>query len=377
MESPGHQYRWLQNGRQFLRRLLAMIARAEHSIRLEFYIFAPDHAGHAVCEALVEAARRGVQVRVLVDALGSDLLPAGFWTPLRTAGGEAREFNPVELRRLPIRDHRKLVVIDEAHAGVGGFNVASEYTGDGVTQGWADVGLAVSGPVAKRLAAEFDRMWQGAAEPQKWFARLRRGQRPAAVRISPELELLLSGPGRNASAFQLRLREDLAAATRIQIASAYFLPTLRQRKLLRAAARRGVPVEIVVPGKTDVVWSKRAARHLYGGLLRAGVKIYEYEPQIMHTKLIVTEAAAYVGSSNLDTRSLHINYELMLRVTEPAVVAGGQALFDLLRARSKAVNWGEWRHSRPWFSRLRDAAAFGLLARVDPYVTRWLAMGPR
>lgn len=377
MESSGHQYRWLQNGRQFLRRTLAMIARAERSVRLEVYIFAPDHAGHAVSEALVEAARRGVQVRVLVDALGSDLLPAGFWTPLRAAGGEAREFNPVELRRFPIRDHRKMLVVDEAHAGVGGFNVASEYTGDGVTHGWADVGLAVSGPVAQRLAAEFDRMWEGAKEPQKWFARLRRGQRPAAIRISPELELLLSGPGRNASAFQLRLREDLASATRIQIASAYFLPTLRQRKLLRAAARRGVPVEIVVPGKTDVVWSQRAARHLYGGLLRAGVKIYEYQPQIMHTKLIVTEAAAYVGSSNLDTRSLHINYELMLRVDEPSVVAGGQALFDLLRARSQPVDRGKWRHSRPWFTRLRDAAAYWLLARADPYVTRWLAMAPR
>jgi cardiolipin synthase len=85
------------------------------------------------------------------------------------------------------------------------------------------------------------------------------------------------------------------------------------------------------------VWSQRAARHLYGGLLRAGVKIYEYEPQILHTKLIVTEAAAYVGSSNLDTRSLHINYELMLRVAEPAVVAGGQRVVKRVRPAPAAT----------------------------------------
>ena len=377
MESPRHHYRWLQSGRQFLRRLLAMIGRAQRSVRMEFYIFAPDHAGHAVCEALIEAARRGVEVRVLVDALGSDGLPPGFWTPLISAGGQAREFNPVELRRLPIRDHRKLVVIDGAHAGVGGFNVASEYAEDGVTHGWADAGLAITGPVAAVLAREFDRMWRIAEEPQQWFAHIRRGQRPPAIPVSPELELLLSGPGRFASAFQLRLRDDLLAARQVRIASAYFLPTLRQRKLLRAAARRGASVQIVVPGKSDVALSQRAARHLYAGLLRAGVELYEYEPQVMHTKLVVTDRAAYVGSSNLDTRSLHINYELMLRVTEPEVVAGGGAIFELLRQRSRRISWPEWQRSRSWFSRLRDAFAYWILARADPYVTRWLAAAPR
>ncbi len=377
MDGPRHQYRWLQNGRQFLRRLLAVIGRARRSVRMEFYIFAPDHAGHAVCEALIDAARRGVEVRVLVDALGSDALPPGFWTPLVTAGGQVREFNPLKLRRLPIRDHRKLVVIDEEHAGVGGFNVAEEYAGDGVTHGWADAGLAITGPVARVLAKEFDRMWRIAKAPQQWFARIRRGQRPPSISVSPELELLLSGPGRFASAFQLRLREDLATAARIQIASAYFLPTLRQRQLFRMAARRGVPVQIVVPGKSDVALSRRAARHLYARLLRAGVEIYEYEPQVMHTKLVVTERAVYVGSANLDTRSLHINYELMLRLTDPEVVAGGSAIFEQLRQRSRRILWPEWQRSRSWFSRLRDGFAYWILARADPYVTRWLAVAPR
>lgn len=377
MDGPRQHYRWLQNGRQFLRRLLAVIGRARRSVRMEFYIFAPDHAGHTVCEALIEAARRGVEVRVLVDALGSDGLPPGFWTPLVSAGGQVREFNPVELRRLPIRDHRKLVVIDGEHAGVGGFNVATEYAGDGVTHGWADAGLAITGPVAAVLAGEFDRMWRIAEKPQQWFARIRRGQRPPAIPVAPDLEVLLSGPGRFASAFQLRLREDFATARQIRIASAYFLPTLRQRKLLRTAARRGASVQIVVPGRSDVALSQRAARHLYAGLLRAGVELYEYDPQVMHTKLVITDRTVYVGSSNLDTRSLHINYELMLRIADAEVVAGGAAVFDQLRQRSRRILWPEWQRSHSWLSRLRDGFAYWVLARADPYVTRWLAAAPR
>ncbi len=377
MNASWHRYRWLPDGRRFFRRLRAMIRRARHSVRMEFYIFAPDHAGQRVSEALIEAARRGVRVQVLVDALGSDLLPAGFWTPLRAAGGEVREFNPIEVRRMPIRNHRKLVVIDELHAGVGGFNVAAEYVGDGVHKGWADLGLGVTGPVAGHLAREFDRMWRVAESPQRWFARLGRGQRPAAIAVSPELELLLSGPGRAASAFQRRLREDLRSAARIQIASAYFLPTLIQRKLFRRAARNGVPVQIVVPGKSDVGLSRRAARHLYGGLLRAGVEIYEYRPQVLHAKLILTDRAAYVGSSNLDTRSLHINYELMLRVSEESVVQEGQALFEALRGRSTRISWAEWKSRRTWWTRVRDGLAYWILARADPYVTRWLVAAPR
>lgn len=374
---PPHQYRWLPSGRQFLRRLLAAIRRARQSVRLESYIFAPDLTGRLVTEALINAARRGVKVRVLVDALGSDTLPAGFWTPLLSAGGEVREFNPIEFRRLPIRNHRKVIVIDDRHAGVGGFNVADEYTGDGLTTGWADAGLAVSGPLASALAQEFDRTWAGAGQPKKWFERLRRGQRPPAVVVSPELALLLNGPGRSLSAFQYWLREDFRTANRIEIASAYFLPTFRQRQLLRGAARRGATVRIIVPGKTDVALSQQAARHLYGGLMRAGVEIYEYEPRVFHAKLVLADGAVYVGSSNLDTRSLHINYEVMVRVTQPEVVAGGRALFETFRAHSRRVDPTTWKRSRSLWQRLRDGFAFWLLARADPYLTRWVAAAPR
>jgi cardiolipin synthase len=371
------KFRWLHTGRQFLRRLLAAIRKARTSIRLELYIFSPDATGHIVAEALVAAARRGVKVRVLVDALGSDALPSGFWLPLETAGGQVREFNPIEFRRFPIRNHRKVLVVDDELAGVGGFNVADEYTGDGVVMGWADLGLGLSGPVAQALGREFDRMWSIAEHRQQWFARLLRGQRPPAQLVTPGVELLLSGPGRASSAFQTRFCDDLRQARDISLVSAYFLPTLRQRHLFREAAKRGARVRIITPGKSDVALAQRAARHLYSGLMRAGIEIYEYQPQVLHAKLMVLDEAVYVGSSNLDTRSLHINYEVMLRVTRPEVLAGARESFAQLLARSERIEPRAWRRSRSWLTKLREQWSFWLLARVDPYVTRWVALGPR
>ncbi|MCW5558314.1 MAG: phosphatidylserine/phosphatidylglycerophosphate/cardiolipin synthase family protein, partial [Verrucomicrobiae bacterium] len=149
------------------------------------------------------------------------------------------------------------------------------------------------------------------------------------------------------------------------------------RRMLRDAATRGARVRVIVPGKSDVELSHRAARHLYSGLLRRGVQIYEYQPQILHAKLYVTETAAYVGSSNLDTRSLYINHELMLRLTRPSVVRRAWELGELLASRSVRVDAVAWKTSRGPFERLRDALAHWILARADPYVARWLVREPR
>lgn len=372
--------RWIANGVEFSRKLIDALHAAAASIRLETYIYRDDRLGREVRAALVAAAGRGVAVRVLIDALGSVSLPGDFWTPLRDVGGDVRVFNPLALHRLPIRNHRKLIVVDEAVAGVGGFNVADEYTGDGITQGWADLGLATrQRPVVLALARSFDRVFDsvGVLQPQAFMARLRRGQRPPAEQATPSTQLLANGPGRSASAFQRALRRDVSQGRDVRMVSAYFLPTWTMRRLLRGAARRGARVQVIVPGRSDVAVSQRAARFLYQTLMRAGVEIWEYEPQILHAKLFLANGAAYVGSSNLDTRSLHINFELMLRVNDPAVVRQGDQLFDSLRSHSRRVDPDTWKSSRHWLERQRERLAYLLLSRVDPYVARWLVLGPR
>lgn len=355
------------------------IAAARGSVRLEFYIVAPDATGTAVRDALADAADRGVAVRVLVDALGTTALPSGFWRPVTGSGGEVKIFNPLTSRRLPVRDHRKLVVVDDELAIVGGFNLSDDYAGDGVASGWADCGLVLRGPAVAGLARSFDRMSAlcDTTPPRAMMARLGKGQRPPAETIAPGTQLLLSGPGRKPNAFQKLLRADVAKARTIRFVSAYFLPGFLMRRRLRRTAKRGARVQVIVPGKSDVALSQRAARHLYTGLLRAGVEIWEYEPQVLHTKLFLVDGAVYVGSSNLDTRSLHINHELMIRLTDPEVVAGGEALFAHLLGRSRRIDPANWRASRSWWEKLRERWAFWILSQVDPYVTRWLVLGPR
>ena len=167
---------WYSEGDMLFADMLAAVAVARLSVRLETYIFEAAGIGIRMRDSLAAAARRGVRVRVLVDGFGSSALPTDFWDPLREAGGDARVFNPLRLDRLGIRDHRKLLVCDDEVAFVGGYNIAPNYEGDGVQQGWRDVALRVAGPLAAALGATFDRMYAVAAFRRKSFVRLRRAE---------------------------------------------------------------------------------------------------------------------------------------------------------------------------------------------------------
>ena len=366
---------WLHHGVEFRARLLEALRTARQSVCLEMYIFAADALGTEVRAALVAAAARGVSVRVLTDALGSAQLPGNFWEPLTAAGGVVKSFNPLVRRRLMVRNHRKLLLVDGERAILGGFNIADEYAGDGVTAGWADCGVSLTGAPLAALGGSFERMWSRCDErqPRLVAARLRKGQRPPPEAFAPGMQLLESGPGRQPSAFQKLLRHDIARSREVLFVSAYFLPGYRMRWLLRGIARRGAKVQIIVPGKSDVPVSQRAARFLYGGLMRAGVEIWEYQPQVLHAKLFLANGNAYAGSSNLDTRSLHLNHEIMLSFGDPAVVAGARELFADLLSHSRRIDPATWKNSRSWWEKLREQVAFWLLSRLDPYLTRWTA----
>lgn len=350
--------------------MLGAINSAKDFIRLETYIYAGDDLGKQFRDALVNARQRGVQVAVLLDAFGSQSLPAGFWQPLLAAGGGVRWFNPVLLKRLGFRDHRKLLVCDETEAFVGGFNISSKYQGDGVKSGWRDLGLRICGPLTTPLAAAFDEMFQRADIEHKPFARLRKSAAKRSV-AAHQAELLLSAPGRGRNPFLRALRLDLERARTVQIISAYFLPTWRIRRDLERVARRGGRVQLILAGKSDVYLSQLAGRSLYRRLLRAGVEIYEYQPQILHAKLVLIDEVVYAGSSNLDPRSLHINYELMLRFPDPELAAGARGCFADCLGYSQRIELEAWRKSRSWWRRLKQRWAYFILARADPYVARW------
>jgi cardiolipin synthase A/B len=366
---PPFPWQWFCAGQEIFPAMLEAMAAAQKSIRLETYIYSDGKLGRQILATLLTAARRGVRVRVLVDALGSWLLPDEFFAPLIAVGGEVHWFNPLDLWRFGVRDHRKLLLCDDATVFLGGFNVADEYDGDGVTRGWCDLGVRMENPdLAAELGASFDEMFALADFHHKPLLRLRAFKRRRKPAEAPAGKLLLCHPGRGASPFQTALYHDLAGAREVRVVCAYFLPPRRLRRDLLRVVRRGGRVQLILAGQSDVLVSQLAGRSLYRRLLKAGVEIYEYQPQILHAKLVLSDGAVYVGSSNLDIRSLNLNYELMLRVEDEAIAAGAREIFERLLQHSQRIEPRQWRKSQTWWQRWKNRWANFLLTRIDPVV---------
>ncbi|HEX3857527.1 MAG TPA: phosphatidylserine/phosphatidylglycerophosphate/cardiolipin synthase family protein [Verrucomicrobiae bacterium] len=361
--------RWLCTGGEIFPHMLAAIGAARQSIRLETYIYSDGKLGRQFLAALLAAAKRGVRVRILVDAAGSWFLPGDFFNPLLATGAEVRRFNPLRLWRFGVRNHRKLLICDENIIFVGGFNIADEYDGDGVTRGWRDLGVRIENPaLAKELADSFEELFALEDFQRKPLMRLRLFKRKRKSQKRTDGELLLTYPGRGASPFQIALYHDLDEARDVRIISAYFLPTRRLRRKLMRAVRRGARVQLVLAGKSDVPVSQMAARSLYHRLLQTGVEIYEYQPQILHAKLVLANGIVYAGSSNLDIRSLNVNYELMLRFEDKTAAAQAQEIFGAALKHSKKIEFSQWRKTQTFWQRWKNHWAHFLLARIDPFV---------
>jgi cardiolipin synthase len=360
---------WLCAGQEIFPAMLKAMAAAQKSIRLETYIYSDGKLGRQFLGALLAAAQRGVRVQILVDALGSWLLSDDFFEPLVAGGAEVRRFNPLHLWRFGVRNHRKLLICDDATMFIGGFNVADEYDGDGVTRGWCDVGVRIENPtLAVELAASFDELFALSDFRRNPLMRLRAFKRRRKALKKPAGELLLSHPGRGAGPFQAALYQDLAKAREVRIVSAYFLPTRRVRRDLMRVARRGGRVQLILAGQSDILVSQLAARSLYHRLLKAGVEIYEYQPQVLHAKLILSDGVVYVGSSNLDIRSLNLNYELMLRLKDETVAVEAREIFERLLKHSQRIELHQWRKSQTFWQRWKNHWAHFLLTRIDPFV---------
>jgi len=305
-------------------------------------------------------------VRVLVDAYGSDTLRQDYFAPLIAAGGELRWFNPKRLLRLSFRNHRKLLRAD-GEAVVGGLNIADEYDGDGLEAGWRDFAVRVDGPVVEALAESFARMWDLSVFGRREFRLFWRRAPLLAAGAHGQPELLLSGPGCPTAELRRRLLFDIRAARRMQAWAAYFLPSRRIGAAIRDAARRG-EADIMLGERSDVPVSRWASERLFTRFLRAGLRIHRYRPQIVHGKAMLLDDVVYVGSSNLDVRSLLINYELLLRLPSAALAARLRAEFETDRQHADTLDPVRWRHGRRWWQSLRSYLAYQLLARLDPYL---------
>ncbi len=363
------RFRWLRTGLEALEAMLECVPAAQKLIRLETYIYHTGSIGERFREALIAAARRGVKVQVLIDGIGSFSLPDSFWDPLRAVGGECVWFNPVRLGRWSYRDHRKVLVCDDTVAFVGGFNIADEYHGDGVAHGWRDLGIEIrGGKLVQALAKSFDAFFGSASLRPKRLQRFRKAAHE--VITGDNWQLLTGGPGRQLGPMQAVLRQDLVKARSVRIISSYFLPAWRLRKMLAGVCKRGGRVQLILAGKSDVPLTKFASRRLYRQLLRDGVEIFEYDPQILHAKLFLVDDVAYVGSANMDVRSLRINYELLVRINDPEMAARAGEMFDEDLKYSRQIHRMTWKKSRTLWEKIKERWAYFFLARVDPFVHR-------
>ncbi len=354
---------WLRNGREGLAAMLEAIESARQSVALEIYILEDSDIGMRFRAALEDAARRGVRVRVLVDTFGSLELRADYLLAVNAAGGDCRWFNPSELGRFTYRDHRKLLIVDDAVAFITGFNIGTAYDGDGVTSGWRDLGVVVRGGFVAPLAQAFYGMFGAASFRHRRLTRFRRHMAPQRIGVE-DGDLFLLSPGRGRNPALESLVADIGGARCVRLTTAYFLPPRRLRVALCQAARRGARVQLLLPGKSDVRLAQMAARGQYGRLLRAGVEIYEYQPAVLHAKRYLLDDVVYVGSANLDLRSLNINYELLLRVVDPPLSGEGHASFEEDLGRSLRISRESW-HRRGWWNRLSERLAGFLLVSMD------------
>ncbi|MFO1477533.1 MAG: phospholipase D-like domain-containing protein [Verrucomicrobiota bacterium] len=360
-----HCFTWHGTGRSLLEAKLAAIAAAQSSVVMETFIFRDSDIGRQFREALTAAARRGVRVRLLVDGIGSYQLPRDYFGGLVESGGAMRWFNELRLRSFSFRDHRKLLIMDGRMAFVGGCNIAPEYCGDGITTGWRDGGVSVQGEVAGVLEAEFDRQWERAVE-QRWKFPTGGFSQRVRVECGAGVQVLFIKPGLGRNPLREALRQDLVRAKDVAITSAYFLPSHRMRHHLAQAVARGARVRVLLAGKSDVPLMQCASRSLYRRLLNQGIEIWEYQPQVLHAKLIVVDDIVFVGSSNLDPRSLRINFEIMLRIQDATLAVTARQQFDAdLAQRATPITREALKHGRTWWQRLKQRFAYWLFARFD------------
>jgi cardiolipin synthase len=220
--------------------------------------------------------------------------------------------------------------------------------------------------LAAGLTEEFVRIFSNAAFEHGRLRRLRVFRR--IRRRTDAAQILAVQPGRGAGNFQRALQQALARASAADFIVPYFLPNRRLRKLLRQIVRRGGRVRLILPAHCDVPVARAAGLVYYARLLRAGVEIYEYQPQILHAKLCIVDEKVFAGSSNLDVRSFKLNYELMLQFNDPATVAGAKEIFSGALKNSVRIELKKFRRSQNFWQRWKNRWAHFLVARIDPLV---------
>jgi cardiolipin synthase len=368
-EIAGNRLELIESGEARLRMLLELIGGAQQSIKMLMYMFNPDRVGEQVRDALVAAAQRGVEVKLLIDSFGSAATPE-FFAALDELGGEHCVFNPSYGRRYLLRNHQKLVVIDGRIAIIGGANVDDTYMSDRGAEHWRDLWLRIDGPEVAMPSHYFDTLfrWSTHHRPRLNYARRRLAQ---YSEWRGPLQWKFSGPLSMRNSWWRSIGQDIRRGQRLDMIFAYFAPP---GAMLRRIGRlgRGGRARIITAAKSDNDSTIAAARHSYSRLLRRHVEMYEYQPAKLHTKLAIVDDVVHIGSSNFDYRSLYINMEIMLRIKDAAFASAMRDYFERELADSQWITPALHKRRATLWRRIKWAISHYLVNIMDYTVTRRL-----
>ncbi len=342
----GNRAEILNNGDEIFSAMTKAIREARASVNLESYIFNDDRAGNIIADALMEAARRGVEVRVLVDGTGSKFSGA-LLDRMRKAGVNARVYRPIRLwtlYKIAQRTHRKILVVDGTISFTGGFCIADSWLGDARNpKEWRDMMVQATGPVSAQMQAIFSEDWTYTT------GEILAGDK-LYPRIAPEGEVMAQAikvaHGDSSSlAAMLYFVAIQSARKSIHIQNAYFVPHPQIREALIQAAKRGVAVRIMVPGRhIDQPVVRMASRLHYGELLTAGVRIFEYNRTMMHNKNAVIDGVfSTIGSINFDSRSSYENAEASLAFYDRGLGEQMEAIFAEDARHCREITYESWK----------------------------------
>ena len=367
---PGNQLTLLNSGAEYFPALITAINEARREVHLESYIFEDDHTGRSIASALAQAARRGIAVRLLVDGFGAPAFVDTLMPALTDAGAMVLIYRPdlarFRLRRHRLRRlHRKLVVIDEEIAFVGGINVIDDRNTPHQTPPRYDYAVRITGPLLEPILSAMHRLW----EIVVWANFKRR------YRITHSAVPKPAARGSQTAAFlirdNIRHRRDIEEAylaaiadarKNILIANAYFLPGRRFRRALSDAAQRGVTVQILLQGRVEYRLLHYATQALYGKLLSAGIHIFEYHHSFLHAKVaVIDEQWATVGSSNIDPFSLLLAKEANVVILDNKFAAELRGSLDkAMQEGARQLPQERWTQL-PWHARLLRWASYSLV----------------
>jgi cardiolipin synthase len=368
-EIAGNRIELVESGADRFTMLLELIAGAEASIKMLMYMFNPDRDGDTVRNALTEAARRGVEVKLLIDGFGSAATPR-FFSELGDAGGEHCVFNPSWGRRYLLRNHQKLIVIDDSTVLLGGANIDATYLEDRGAKHWRDLWLRLDGPEAALPSRYFDALFRWSKRPKSKLRSIRRMVGEYSEWRGP-LQWKFSGPLSMRNSWWRSIGRDMKRAQRLDMIFAYFAPPGAMLRRIGRVGRRG-RARIINAAKSDNNATIAAARHSYSRLIRRHVEIYEYQPAKLHTKLAIVDDVVHLGSSNFDYRSFYINLEVMLRIEDAGFAEAMRAYFERELKDCRWITHEVHERRATLLRRIKWAISHFLVNIMDYSVTRRL-----